>query len=170
MSAKPLFHEEQPFRQRRTRLLLAVPPAGLLGLAIWQIALGHVWGRHPMSNGQLATLTVFLWLVYGWLLRVRLVTTVEGGEITVRLAGLGRRRRIGIAEVTRAAETTFDPIHDFGGYGFRPIPRGRAYLAGGTRGIRLDLPEGRTVVIGSERPAELLTAIERARTTKSPSF
>jgi hypothetical protein len=116
-----------------------------------------------MSNGQLATMTVFAWLVYLWLLRVRLVTTVEGGEIGVRLDGLGRRRRITITQIIRAAETTFDPVGDFGGYGFRAMPHGRAYLAGGTRGIRLELPKGQTVVIGSERPAELLRAIERAR-------
>jgi hypothetical protein len=168
MSAAPLlFHEAQPFRQRRTRLLIAIPPAGLLVLAIWQIGLRHPWGLHPMSNGQLASLTVFLWLFYLWMLRVRLVTTVDGDEIAVRLDGLGRRRRIAVAQITRAAETVFDPVRDFGGYGFRAIPHGRAYLAGGTRGIRLELAKGQTVVIGSERPGELLRAIERAQAIKA---
>src|SRR5580693_3876486 len=68
----PLFHEEQSYRQPRVRLLLAIPPVILLAVTIWQVGLGHRWRAHGPSSGDMVTMTVFIWLVYVYLLRVRL--------------------------------------------------------------------------------------------------
>lgn len=158
-----LFREVQPFRTLRLRLLLAVPPAGVTALAVWQVALGHVWGRYPMSNGGLIFLTVLLWIVYRWLTHVRLITTVEPGAITVRLTGLWRQDRIDLSGVTAAAPVTFNAVTDFGGYGWRTFKGGRAYLAGDTAGVRLQLRSGGAITIGTERPEELAKAIQKGK-------
>ena len=62
--SEPLFYEEQPFRQLRLRILTAIPPVVMTLLAIWQVGLGHRWGKQPMSNGSVIGWAVFLWLIY----------------------------------------------------------------------------------------------------------
>jgi hypothetical protein len=161
--AQPLFDEEQSFGQLRLRWMLALPPAALSVVIIWQVVLGHPWGKHPMSNGGLIVLTVFLWLVYLRLIRVRLVTNVLLGELTVGLQGLWRTRRIPLSSVKAVKIVTFNPLLDFGGFGIRSTRQGKAYLAGGARGVRLELNDGGVLVIGSERPEELSQALRRAR-------
>jgi hypothetical protein len=159
--AERLFFEEQAFRQRRMRLLLAVPPSILLLLAIWQVVLGHPWGKHPMSNAGLIGWTLFLWFVYVRLVRVRLVTELAPSELLVSMRGLWRRRRIPVSDIKSVEVITFDPVRDFGGYGIRATRHGTAYIAGGNDGVRLQLTSGATVLIGSERSKELADAIGR---------
>jgi len=156
-----LFYEEQTFRQRRMLLLLAVPPSVLLLLAIWQVVLGHPWGKHPMSNASLIGWTIFLWLVYIRLVLVRLVTELSPSELLVSMRGLWRRRRISVNDIKSVEVVTFDPVRDFGGYGIRTTRQGTAYIAGGNDGVRLELTSGATVLIGSERSKELAEAITR---------
>ena len=156
----PQFRETQAFRQARLRLLVAIPPAAMSLLCIWQVALGHPWGKQPLSNGSLIGWTVFLWLIYVRLITIRLVTEVRASEVRVAMRGLWRERRIPIADIRSAAVVTFDPLRDFGGYGVRSTNKGSAYLAGGNRGVRLELANGSRVTIGSQRPDELAQAIK----------
>jgi len=166
-AAQPLFREEQIFRQRRVRILLAIPPAAMLVILVWQVILGHPWGTKPMSNASVIGWTVFLWLVYLRLVTVRLVTHVVPGEVAVGMRGLWREKRIPVSEIKSAKVVTYDAARDYGGYGIRATRRGKAYIAGGDRGVRLELAKGGAVLIGSARPEELLAAINRHVSTVS---
>jgi len=159
--AQLLFHEVQRFRLKRPRILLAIPPVAMLMLLIWQVILGHPWGRQPMSNGSVIGWTIFLWLVYFRLVTVRLVTEVRPSELSVAMRGLWRKRRIALSEIQAARAVTYDAARDWGGYGIRSTRRGHAYIAGGNRGVCLQLAKGGTILIGSERPKELVSAINR---------
>lgn len=165
--AQPPFHEQQSFRQRRVRILLAIPPGAMLLLMVWQVVLGHSWGTTPMSNASVMGWTVFLWLVYLRLVTVRLVTHVSSGELTVGMRGLWRESHIPLSEIKSAKAVTYDATRDYGGYGIRPTRRVKAYIAGGNRGVRLELVKGGAVLIGSARPEELLAAIHRHVSTVS---
>ena len=157
------FHEEQSLRHHRTLLLVAIPPVMLLLLLIWQVVLGHKWGKQPMSNGSLIGWTIFLWLVYLRLILVRLVTEVRPGELLVSMHGLWRKRRIPLASIRSLQVVTFDPVTDYGGYGIRTTQNGVAYIAGGNDGVRLELTKGAPVIIGSRKPKELAAAIEQSK-------
>ena len=161
MNGRPrnLFHEEQSFRLTRLRIMLAIPPAAMMLLLIWQVVLGHRWGKQPMSNASVIGWTVFLCLVYLRLVTVRLVTDVRPGELTVAMRGFWRKSRFVLSQIKAAKIVTYDAAHDFGGYGIRTTRRAKAYIAGGGRGVRLELAQGGVVVIGSERPEELISAI-----------
>jgi hypothetical protein len=112
-----------------------------------------------MSNGSVIGWTIFLWLVYLRLVTVRLVTEVRHGDVSVAMRGFWRERRIPLAEITAAQAVTYDAVHDWGGYGIRTTRRGKAYIAGGGRGVRLQLVNGAMILISSERPEELVSAI-----------
>jgi hypothetical protein len=166
-SAQPLFREQQSFRQRRVSIFLAIPPAAMLLLLVWQVILGHAWGTKPMSNARVIGWTVFLWLVYFRLVTVRLVTLVGPDELSVGMRGLWRERHIPLKEIKTAKVVTYDAARDYGGYGIRTTRRGKAYIAGGDRGVRLELVKGGAVLVGSGRPEELLAAINRHVSTVS---
>ena len=140
---------------RRIAIALASPPCFMLGLLIWQVLLGHTWGKHPMSNGDVIGWTVFLWLIYFRLITVRLVTEVRQGELLIRMRGLWRLRRVPLDRIQSVEAITHDIARDYGGYGFRSIRGGKAYVANGGRGVRLTLAGGEKLVVGSQRPDEL---------------
>jgi hypothetical protein len=165
--APPIFYEQQSFPQRRTRILLAIPPGAMLLLLAWQVILGHPWGTKPMSNAGVIGWTAFLWLVYFRLVTVRLVSHVDLKTLSVGMRGLWRARRIPLMEVASAKVVAYDAARDYGGYGVRTMRHGKAYIAGGNRGVRLELLKGGAVLIGSARPEELLAAIHHHVSTVS---
>ena len=161
MNYKPetLFHEEQRFPQMRLRTMLAFPPIVLIILVIWRVVLGHPLERLPMSNASLIGWTVFLWLIYLRLVTVRLVTEIRPGGLFISLRGLWPTRCIPLIEAISINIVSYDPMRDFGGYGIRSKHRKKAYIARGNRAVKLALADGTTLLIGSQRPGELVSAI-----------
>src|SRR5579872_387052 len=118
-ASEPLFHEEQSLRRRRLVILTAIPPLILSLLAIWQVGLGHPWGKQPMSNAGIVGWTIVLWLIYLRLITVKLVTEVRPEEISIRMRGLWRSYSIALPAIRSARPVSFDPARDWGGYGAR---------------------------------------------------
>jgi hypothetical protein len=154
MKSHSLFYEKQSLPLRRIAFTLAIPPCAMLALLIWQVVLGHSWGSHPMSNGNVIGWTIFLWIIYVRLLTVRLVTEVLDRELIVSLRGLWRKRRVPFGDIQSIDTITFDP-RDYGGYGIRSTSKGTAYIASENQGVRLKLKSGSEIILGSERATEL---------------
>ena len=127
----------------------------MLGLLIWQVLLGHPWGKHSMSNGDVIGWTAFLWLIYFRLITVRLVTEVRQGALLIRMRGLWRLRLVPLDRIQSVETITHNIARDYGGYGFRSTPEGKAYVASGSGGVRVMLSGGEKLVVGSQRPDEL---------------
>jgi len=136
----------------------------MLGLLIWQVILGHPWGTQPMSNANVIGWTVFLWLIYFHLITVRLVTEVRKGELVIAMRGLWWSRRVPLDSIQSVETITHDIASDYGGYGIRSTREGKAYVAGGTRGVRLTLAAGEKLVVGSQRPDDLAAVLGVAAT------
>lgn len=134
----------------------------MLGLLIWQVVLGHPWGKHPMSNANVIGWTVFLWLVYFRLISVRLVTEIRPGELVVAMRGLWRLRRVPLDSIQSVETIQHDIARDYGGFGIRSTREGKAYTAGSSGGVRVTLASKEKLVVGSERPEELATALRSA--------
>ena len=142
---EPDFHEVQALRQWHARLVLAMPPAAMLFIAVRQLVFHHPWGNPAMSNGGVVFLTVLLVGVYIRLITVRLVTDVRSGQLSVGLQGLWRKRKVPLSGIRSAIEVQYDPAAEYGGYGIRSGAKGLAYIASGNRGCRS----------GTERRAEV---------------
>ena len=150
-----LFYEKQGILLRRIAVTLLAPPCVMLGILIWQVVLGHPVGKQPRSNASVIGWTIFVWVIYFRLITIRLVTYVRDAKLVVSLLGLWRSRRVLLSDIRSAETIKYDPARDFGGYGIRSIPNGKAYIAGSNRGVRLTLSNGATMVVGTERPDEL---------------
>lgn len=158
-----LFHEVQPLRQWHTRIVLAIPPAALLFIAVRQIAFHRPWAHPPLSNGDLIFLSILLVAVYIRLVTVRLVTELRAAELFVGLRGLWRVRRVPLTTIHSASAVRYDPVSDYGGYGIRSGTHGLGYLAYGNRGVELELIDGSHLLVGSQRPEELAAKILQSK-------
>jgi hypothetical protein len=92
---------------------------------------------------------------------MRLKTTVASDAVTVRL-GILNTTRVPIRDIARAEAIVYRPVRDYGGWGIKGSSRRRALNARGDRGVLLTRIDGSTLMIGSQRPRELLAALGRA--------
>jgi hypothetical protein len=106
----------------------------------------------------LVGLVVFLVAV---LLTMRLTTVVTPDAVQVR-CGFLYRTRIPISEIISAEARAYRPVRDYGGWGIRGFGRRRALNARGNLGVLVTRQDGSTLMIGSQRPRELLEALARA--------
>ena len=106
-------------------------------------------------------LIVAVVVLLGALVLMRLSTTVTGDAISIRY-GVLYRTTIPLAEVARAEAVEYAPIREYGGWGIRGSSRRRAVNARGNQGVLLTRADGTTLLVGSQRPRDLLEALARA--------
>lgn len=68
-------------------------------------------------------------------------------------------RTIRKENVTEVKVRTYDPIREYGGWGWRSGSSGTAYNVMGKQGLQLKLDSGKRLLIGTQRPAELAETI-----------
>ena len=103
-------------------------------------------------------------LILALLLGMRLTTRVDSGGVSVRL-GFLYSTRVPFSEILRAEAVVYSPLRDYGGWGVRGFGRRRAINARGNRGVLLIRADGSSLLVGSQRPRELLSALARAGVT-----
>jgi hypothetical protein len=89
---------------------------------------------------------------------LRQTTSVTPSEVTVRF-GFLYRTQIPLAEIRQAEAVQYRPVKDYGGWGIRGFGKKRALNTRGNRGVLLTKADGSTLLIGSQRPRELLDAL-----------
>lgn len=166
-----LFSEVQRFNQPWVWAIIlpvSLGPIALFGYGVVRQILGGMpWGDKPMSDTGLLVAFV-LALVFGALLlllffKMRLVVVVRPGVLLLRFVPLHRDfRRIELGDLASYRACTYRPIREYGGWGIRLVPSGRAYNVSGNQGVRLDYPDGTHLLIGSRRPEDLAQAVETA--------
>lgn len=99
-------------------------------------------------------------IIFG-VLTMRQTTTVSPEAVTVRF-GLLYTARIPVAEVVSAQAVAYRPVRDYGGWGIKGSRQRRALNTRGDRGVLLTKTNGSTLLIGSQKPRELLAALAQA--------
>jgi hypothetical protein len=141
MSSEGAFREVQRFRQWWLWALL-----GVVGLVT-------VVGSGPLGLVLTGAICGFMW-------SLRLVTEVRDDGLYIRFAPLHRSfRRVPWTAIESAEATTYRPLREYGGWGIRWRPGAIAYNVRGSRGVFLTRSDDRDVLLGSQRPDELATAI-----------
>lgn len=152
--AETEFHEIQR-PPRPLVLILAAMAAATLGLLV----------AAPIEPGEAERWPTFLMVVAlgaALFAALRMETRVDADGILVRTLFVWTRR-IRLDEVETAEAVRYRPLRDYGGWGVRIGPRGKAYTMRGTEGVQLTLSGGRRVLIGSERAVALADAIKAHR-------
>jgi hypothetical protein len=91
----------------------------------------------------------------------RLETTVSGDHVSVQFGRLPVfQRRIPLRDVERAEVCSYQPMLDFGGWGWRSGRGGvQAFTVKGSSGVCLTMRDGKRYLIESERSEKLLRAL-----------
>lgn len=162
----PFFVEEQRFRQWWLWLIIAAPVA-VAWYGFWrQIIQGESFGNHPAPDWAMWLLWLGVGLVLPWILySLALRVEVRQGTLAIRfttpLFPLFRKT-IRLEQVQSAEDVTYRPLRDYGGWGIRFGAKGTAYTMSGSRGVKLRLGAGASILIGSHQADRLADAIQQA--------
>ncbi|MEL7163606.1 MAG: hypothetical protein AAFN92_22805 [Bacteroidota bacterium] len=91
------------------------------------------------------------------ILELRTTITADGIESYFWLFG---KKRIFRSEIEGFTVREYSAIKEFGGWGYRIGPRGKALNMYGKHGLELDLRGGEKLMIGTQRPEELRAFME----------
>jgi len=150
--------------QRIARVWWVSAVVGVGAVAAWimfvrQVLMHHPVGSHPVSNVSMLLLWVIVGLVAPQVLLIcGLTTVVRRDDVLVSYPPFASRT-IPLAEVMRAEAVTYRPFGDYWGWGVRGRRGNLCYTVRGTRGVRLVLSDDRRLLLGSQRPEELATAV-----------
>lgn len=150
-----VYREEQYFDWR---VYVAIAVLGLLtGIGLLR---GRIWSTE-IAVGLLIGLA-FLMFVVVFLLHM--TTEVGPGGITVWFGWAPTYPRgIAIDTIRSVEVVSYRPLADYGCWGVRSGRDGeKAFIARGTRGVRLELVDGTKVLIGSQRPEALASVLDHA--------
>ena len=111
--------------------------------------------------GNVVGLVIIL-AVVGLIYSVKLKTEVRTDGIHVRFAPFHRSfRRLPFDRIERVERTEFGLL-TYGGIGIRWTPDTVAYMTTRGSGIKIDRENGKSVVIGSQKPSALIGAINES--------
>ena len=164
-----LFREVQRFRQ----LWIWVVIIFLMGLS-WYSFVQQIVAKIPFGTRPAPDLIVIaMWIFFGWafplmVLTAGLTTEVRGDGIYIRYIPFHRKFRTMPFEAIQTYEArTYRPLKEYGGWGIRYGAAGKAYNVSGKRGVQLVLVSGRKILLGSQKPEQLVLAIENAKGSRS---
>ncbi|MEP6993733.1 MAG: hypothetical protein ABI968_04350 [Acidobacteriota bacterium] len=122
---------------------------------------GSAWFEETQGFAPwLYILVPVVFLILLGVVTLRQTTTVEVDAVTVRF-GFLHKTRIPLSEIAHAEAVSYRPVRDYGGWGIRGFGRRRALNARGNQGVLVTRSDGSTVLIGSQKPRELLAALGR---------
>jgi hypothetical protein len=161
------FQEIQKFRQRLLwifLLLIDILALIFFGYGIFkQLVLGQAWGSRPLSDIALVIVGSFFILLLAVLTYIfytmKLITEVRNEGLTLRFHPL-THQIIPYEHIKTCEVRKYHPIREYGGWGIRYGRKGKAYNVSGTLGVQLELVQGKSLLIGSQRPEELANAIQ----------
>ena len=163
-NAKPLYREVQQFRQLWLWALLIIIALIPIWGVVQQLFMGKPFGNNPAPDAVLIVLLVVIsfGLPYAFY-KLNLTTEVHGDGIYYRFFPFHLSfHRIRLEDLAGYEARTYSALKDYGGWGIRYGRGGRAYNVYGNRGVQLEFANGDKLLLGSQKPEELASAINRA--------
>jgi hypothetical protein len=161
-----IYREEQRFGWWSYALV-----ALIMGL-VWWLFLDHGPAVVPAARRHAGDLSIGLGVAMALPILfvvgvLRMTTVVTPTEVRVWFGWIPTyRRAIPIGTIARVEVVHYRPFADYGGWGIRHGRDGEKVLsARGDRGVRLRMTDGSRLLIGSQRPEELVLALEGALRT-----
>ena len=92
---------------------------------------------------------------------LKLITRVTNQGISVQFMPLHRKPVMFLfSDIREHSLRTYRPIIEFGGWGIKRGSGGLAYNVSGNKGLQLVLKDGRKILIGTQKPEHLKSAID----------
>jgi len=138
---------------------------GVAALMWWdfieQIVLGRPWGDNPGPDWMMWLSWVLFGLglpIFFWWMKMEVEVWTDHVQIYYRPFS---NRTIAYADIERIQARTYSPIKEYAGWGVKGwSSKKMAYNVSGNQGVEIFLTDGKSVMIGSQKPQELAVAIE----------
>lgn len=150
------FHEKQSFWNWLLVILMMILFISTLDFDWEAVLKGNLKeiGINP-SFWIILTITVLFSLV-------RLRTTIDRNGITVQFFPfLLKSKLIKWSELEQIYVKDYNPIADYGGWGYRNGGEGKAYNTKGTQGLQLIFKDGSRLLIGTQKKKELGSIVNK---------
>lgn len=159
---KPHFREVQKFTQIWIWLLLGFVAAVVWYMLIVQIFLGTPVGNNPAPDQVVWIILIVFGIALPLFLgSLKLKTEVWNRGIVINFFPI-QNKLVSFDEIEKVEAIKYNPIRKYGGWGIKIGRGGRVYSISGNMGVRLDLTNGKHIMIGSHRAKELEKAIKKA--------
>lgn len=146
-----IYSEQQQLSPRlQAFIYVSTAVAGLGAYYATRATPGAEFGFYVMLGAMILVAVLFRTLT--------LTTNVTAEGVVVKGMWFVNRL-IRFSDIASAAARQYKPIMEYGGWGFRIGPSGKAYNAQGDEGVQLVLKDGGRVLIGSQRAHELAGVI-----------
>lgn len=160
----PYFTEVQRFRQTWIWVLLGALLGTLLFLFVFQHMQQQISGTQWLSAPAL----LFIGGIWGLLVllayKAHLFTQIDERGVQFQLFPIQwSPRRISWTDIEEMYIREYDGIAEYGGWGARYGPQGKAYTISGRFGLQLRLADDQQILIGTQRPVELEKLILQLR-------
>lgn len=144
------FHESQRFIDKRLSFTLF-----LIALVFVTVA----FLRGILHGPEIIGPAIMVFVVYLFY-RLELIVEIKNTELLIHFSPLVKRR-IPLSEIQKCEAREYRPIREFGGWGIRRSWRGKgkAYNVKGKKGVQLELKNGESLLIGSQKAEALAEAI-----------
>ena len=171
-----IYKEEQSFRQTFVPWIMlsaSLFMIGVFGYGFYQqLYLGVSYGNEPMSDNGLIWSGILSFFVMSaafiFILSGNLVTEIWSDGIRYKFPPMiSKMRQITLSEIASVEVTKYNPIAEFGGWGWRKrlLKRKVAFNVSGRTGIRVIKKDGSQVMFGTCRKDEMKRALEKMMNT-----
>lgn len=161
MNSTVLFREVQRFRQWWLWFVIAIGPLTVWLATYRRFVLGERTGTKPTPDGLLLVLCVLVGIGLPLLFySARLETEVRSDGLYLRFFPFHWTfLKFQPDSIKHTEVRTYSPLKEYGGWGIRCGWNGKAYNVSGNQGVQIELHDGKRVLVGSQRPLELLNAL-----------
>jgi hypothetical protein len=169
MDNATLFSEKQRFTQWWLVLTLALVNILIFSILIVELTSKPVIGAKHIS-AQVVVVVCFLSVaISASIFLIQLETLIKTDGIYVRFFPFQKGyRHIQWNELSKCYVRTYNPITEYGGWGYRLgiFGKGKAYNVAGNKGLQLEFNNGKKLLIGTQKPKYLETALQQISTLK----
>jgi hypothetical protein len=160
MSAQtgPIFQEVQKFSSWVLVVLFSIMIFAVIIITL--AAKSIITPGSPFHIFSLIAAIVLPLCLIALFLLTRLETQVRPDGLFVRFFPFHIHfKKFGPGDIAEYYARQYNPLLEYGGWGIRYGRGGRAYNAKGNKGVQLVFKDGNRLLIGSQKPDELLTAL-----------
>jgi hypothetical protein len=152
MKEQMLYQETQRFNQWWIKILLFALNFYLFILIFYLI-------DQIKNNGDLSSLFMIFILIIteAFFMTINLKTQIYKDNINISFFPFFKNKLINFLELDKYYVRKYNPIAEYGGWGFRlgVFGKGRAYNIRGNMGLQLEFKNGKKLLIGTQSPKEL---------------
>ncbi len=153
-----MFTESQSFKKWWQLVIVTIPHGIFLYGIYQQVILNVPFGDNPMPNAGLFIAESIMIILTYFLLILRLETSITEEGIMIRFYPIHRKFRLYKWDrIEKAFVREFNPITEYGGWGFRTSMKGngKAWTTSGNKGLQIITKDGNMFLVSTQKPEEL---------------